>query len=218
MKPYKQIWEAIAEEIKEGVLSGSYKPEERLKEAELAEKYSVSKTPVREALRYLESIGFVEIVPHTMARVKKMNKKEVEDLYTIQSVLEGLAAREALNHLKDSDHKKMETCIDLLEKYSREKNSYEYEKANIKFHGIFWKACNNSKLTELINNIYEQLLKFRSVTRRYPERFKDLVADHRKIFEAAVQRDAEKVDHLFRRHVEKQKKYIVDILEKENHL
>ncbi len=153
-----------------------------------------------------------------MARVKKMNKKEVEDLYTIQSVLEGLAAREALNHLKDGDHKKMETCLDLLEKYSREKNSYEYEKANINFHGIFWKACNNSKLTELINNIYEQLLKFRSVTRRYPERFKNLVADHRKIFEAAVQRDAEKVDHLFRRHVEKQKKYIVDILEKENHL
>jgi DNA-binding GntR family transcriptional regulator len=218
LKPYKQIWEAIAEEIKEGVISGRYKPEERLKEAELAEKYSVSKTPVREALRYLEGIGFVEIVPHTMARVKKMNKKEVEDLYTIQSVLEGLAAREALNHLKDGDHKKMETCLDLLEKYSREKNSYEYEKANIKFHGIFWKACNNSKLTELINNIYEQLLKFRSVTRRYPERFKNLVADHRKIFEAVVQCDAGKVDHLFQRHVEKQKKYIVDILEKENHL
>jgi DNA-binding GntR family transcriptional regulator len=218
LKTHKQIWEAIAEEIKEGVLSGSYKPEERLKEAELAEKYSVSKTPVREALRYLESIGFVEIVPHTMARVKKMNKKEVEDLYTIQGVLEGLAASEALNHLNDGDHKKMETYIDLLEKYSHEKNSYEYEKANIKFHGIFWKACHNSKLTELINNIYEQLLKFRSITRRYPERFKDLVADHRKIFEAVVQRDAAKVDHLFRRHVEKQKKYIVDILEKENHL
>lgn len=218
MNTYKQIWEAIAEEIKEGVISGRYKPEERLKEAELAEKYSVSKTPVREALRYLERIGFVEIVPHTMARVKKMNQKEVEDLYMIQGVLEGLAAREALNHLNNGDHKKMETYLDLLEKYSREKNSYEYEKANIKFHGIFWKACNNSKLTELINNIHEQLQKFRSITRRYPERFKDLAGDHRKIFEAVVQRDAAKVDHLFQRHVEKQKKYIVDILEKENHL
>jgi DNA-binding GntR family transcriptional regulator len=206
------------EDTQTNLLSGHYQPEERLKEAELAEKYSVSKTPVREALRYLESLGFVEIVPHTMARVKKMNQKEVEDLYTIQSVLEGLAAREALDHLNKADHEKMETFIGLLEKYSFEKNSYEYEKANIKFHGIFWQACNNSKLTELINNIYEQLQKFRSITRRYPERFKDLVADHRKIFEAVVQRDTAKVDHLFRRHVEKQKKYIVDILKKENHL
>jgi len=218
LKTHKQIWEAIAEEIKEGVLSGRYKPEERLKEAELAEKYSVSKTPVREALRYLERIGFVEIVPHTMARVKKMNQKEVEDLYMIQGVLEGLAGREALKHLNEGDHEKMKTCLDLLEKHSREKNPSEYEKANIKFHGIFWKACHNSKLTELINNIHEQLQKFRSITRRYPERFKDLAGDHRKIFEAVVQGDAMKVDLLFQRHVAKQKKYIVDILEKENHL
>jgi DNA-binding GntR family transcriptional regulator len=218
LKTYKQIWEAIAEEIKEGVISGRYQPEERLKEAELAEKYSVSKTPVREALRYLEGIGFVEIIPHTMARVKKMNQKEVEDLYMIQGVLEGLAAREALNHLNESDHKKMENALDLLEKYSHEKNSSEYEKANIKFHGIFWKACNNSKLTELLSNIHEQLQKFRSITRRYPERFKDLVADHQKIFEAVVQGDAMEVDLLFQSHVAKQKKYIVDILEKENHL
>ena len=218
MKTHKQIWEAIAEEIKEGVISGRYEPDERLKEAELAEKYSVSKTPVREALRYLERIGFVEIVPHTMARVKKMNQKEVEDLYMIQGVLEGLAGREALKHLNEGDHEKMKTCLDLLEKHSREKNPSEYEKANIKFHGIFWKACHNSKLTELINNIHEQLQKFRSITRRYPERFKDLAGDHRKIFEAVVHGDAMKVDLLFQRHVAKQKKYIVDILEKENHL
>ena len=218
MKTYKQIWETIAEEIKEGVISGRIKPDERLKEAELAEKYSVSKTPVREALRYLERIGFVEIVPHTMARVKKMNQKEVEDLYMIQGVLEGLAAREALNHLNDSDHKKMEACLDSLEKHSREKNFLEYEKANIKFHGFFWNACNNANLTELITNIHEQLQKFRSITRRHPERFKDLAGDHRKIFEAVVQRDAMKVDLLFQSHVAKQKKYIVEILEKENHL
>ncbi|MBW2028824.1 MAG: GntR family transcriptional regulator [Deltaproteobacteria bacterium] len=218
MKNYRQIWEAIAEEIKEDIINGRYGPDERLKEAELAEKYDVSKTPVREALRYLEGIGFVEIVPHTMARVKKMNKKEVEEFYVIQSVLEGLAAREAVPNLKEGDFEKMEKYVALLEKYSREKNSVEYEKANINFHSIFWKASNNEKLREMIRNIHEQVLRFRTVTRKYPERFKVLAADHRRIMESARKKDAEKVEKLFRQHVEKQTKYIVEILEREEHI
>jgi DNA-binding GntR family transcriptional regulator len=173
---------------------------------------------VREALRYLEGIGFVEIVPHTMARVKKMNKKEVEELYLIQSVLEGLAAREALPNLNDSDFEKMKKYVTLLEKHSREKNSVEYEKANIGFHSIFWKACNNAKLMEMIQNIHEQVQRFRTITRKYPERFKVLAADHRKIMESARKRDVEGVEKQFRQHVEKQTKYIVEILEKEEHI
>ena len=218
MKIYKQIWEAIADEIKEDIINGRYIPGERLREADLAELYDISKTPVREALRYLEVIGFVEIVPHTMARVKKMNKKEVEELYLIQSVLEGLAAREAIPNLSEDDFKELKKYVILLEKCSKKKNSVEYEKANINFHSIFWKACHNKRLLEMIQNIYEQVLRFRTITRRYPERFKMLVADHRKIMLSAQKKDVEGVEKLFRRHVEKQTKYIVDILEKEDHI
>lgn len=218
MKIYKQIWEAIADEIKEDIINGRYIPGERLREADLAELYDISKTPVREALRYLEVIGFVEIVPHTMARVKKMNKKEVEELYLIQSVLEGLAAREAIPNLSEDDFKELKKYVILLEKCSKKKNSVEYEKANINFHSIFWKASSNKRLLEMIQNIYEQVLRFRTITRRYPERFKMLVADHRKIMLSAQKKDVEGVEKLFRRHVEKQTKYIVDILEKEDHI
>jgi len=218
MKAYEQMWETIAEDIKEDIINGHYKSQERLKEADLAAKYSASKTPVREALRYLESIGFVEIFPHTMARVKKMDGKGVEELYLIQSVLEGLAAREAIPYLNESDFEKMKKYVTLLEKYSRGKNSVEYEKANINFHSIFWKACNKKRLMEMIQNIYEQVLRFRTITRRYPERFKMLVADHRKIMESARKKDVEGVEKQFRQHVEKQTKYIVDILEKEEQI
>lgn len=217
MKPYRQIWETIAEDVKEDIINGRYKPEQRLREAKLAEKYSVSKTPVREALRHLESIGFVEIVPHTMAHVKKIDKKEVQNLYRIQSVLEGLAGREAIPNLNKDHFEKMEKYATLLEKYSLEKNSIEYEKVNFNFHSIFWNASDNERLIKLVYNIREQLQRFRSITRRYPERFKNLAADHRKILEAAVQRDGEKAEGLLRRHVEKQSKYIVDLLEKGNH-
>ena len=77
---FKKLSKAIAEDIKEDIISGHYKSGERLKEADLAEKYSVSKTPIREAIRYLEGVGFIEMIPHTMIRVTKMDKKEVQNL------------------------------------------------------------------------------------------------------------------------------------------
>ena len=70
----------------------------------------------------------------------------------------------------------------------------------------------------MIQNIYEQVLRFRTITRRYPERFKMLVADHRKIMESVRKKDVEGVEKLFRQHVEKQTKYIVNILEKEEYI
>jgi len=217
MEQPKQFWEAIVLDIKEDILNGVYKPKDRLKETELAKKYSVSKTPVREALRYLGSIGFVEIVPHRMARVTKMNKKDVQSLYRIEAVLEGLAAREAIPNFSKIDYEKMERYATILEEYSDEKKSREYEKANINFHSIFWNASKDKKLIGMINTNIEQLQRFRTITRRYPERFKNLVADHRKIIEAALQKKGQKIEALFRTHVEKQERYIVDLLEKENH-
>jgi len=77
MKVYEQMWKTIAEDIKEDIINGHYKSQDRLKEAELAAKYSASKTPVREALRYLESIGFVEIFPHITARLKNSTSYKV---------------------------------------------------------------------------------------------------------------------------------------------
>ena len=218
MRAYQQIWQTVAEDIKENIINNVFKPEERLKETELAEKYGVSKTPIREALRYLAGIGFVEIFPNRMARVRKVERKEVEDLYDIESVLEGLAAREAVPNLTKGHYEKMERYVDLLEKYSAENNSREYEKANINFHSIFWEASQNQRLFHLIRNIREQLQRFRFVTRRYPEKFAGLVGDHRKILDVLIKKDAEASERLVRSHFEKSGEIIVALLEGEDGL
>ena len=107
-KPYRQIWEAIAEGIKEDIANGNYGLGEPLKESELAEKYASSKTPVKEALRYLEGIGFVEIIPYKGARVKRMHREEILTLYNILGVLEGLAARKSISLLSRRHYDKQE--------------------------------------------------------------------------------------------------------------
>jgi DNA-binding GntR family transcriptional regulator len=215
-KPYKPIWETIADKLKEDIMNGIYIPGERLRENELAEKYASSKTPVKEALRYLEGIGFVEIVPYTMTLVKKMNREEVSDLYSIESVLEGLAARRATSHLSGSQISRMEKYIEQLEENYRENNHVRHEKANIDFHSVIWRASESLKLQELINSIRQQLQRFRAVTRRYPERFADLVADHRKILEVLVQGDPEKAEMVVRRHFERSGGIIMRLLDAED--
>ncbi len=216
--PLKQVWRAIAEDIKEDIISGHYKPLERVKEGDLAAKYSVSKTPVREAIRYLEGIGFLEIIPHTMTRVTKMNKKDVQNIYRILSVLEGLAAREALWNLTKMDVGDMERYATLMERHSGENNYYQYAKANNSFHSIVWRASNNQQLIDQLQNTFEKIQRFHSVPRRFPDRFKDLASDHRKILKAISQKDEEKTEVLARRHVQKHEEYIVELLEKENSL
>jgi len=214
--PQRQIWKAIAEDIKEAIISGRHKPGERLKEADLAAKYSVSKTPVREAIRYLEGIGFVEIIPHTSLRVTKMNKKDVQNHYRIQGVLEGLAVREALPNMTQKDYDEMEKCTILLEKHSLENDYAQYAKANNHFHSIIWAASDNERLVEMHQNTFEKIQRFHSVPRRFPGRFKGLAFDHREILEAVVQKNEERSEMLARRHVQKQEQYIVELLDRED--
>ncbi|MBW2031460.1 MAG: GntR family transcriptional regulator [Deltaproteobacteria bacterium] len=215
---YKQFWKFIAEDIKENIISGRYKPGKRLKEAQLAEKYSVSKTPVREAIRYLEGIGFVEMIPHTMIRVSEINKKEVQDLYSIQNALERLAALEALPNLSAKEYGEMEECAVLMEQYAEKKDYALYSKANNNFHSIIWRASGNERLVEMLQNTHERIQRFYSVPRRFPDKFKELAADHRKILEAIAQKDADKLETLLRTHLQKQMKYILDVLQKEKDL
>jgi DNA-binding GntR family transcriptional regulator len=214
--PPKQIWKSIAEDIKEDIISGHYKPLERVKEGDLAAKYSVSKTPIREAIRYLEGIGFVEMVPHTMIRVTKMNKKDVQNLYRIWSVLEGLAARESLWNLTKKDFRDLERYASLTEKHFRDNNYHQYSKANNSFHAVIWWRSDNQQLTEQLQNIYEKIQRFHSVPLRFPHRFKDLVPDHRKILKAILKKDEEATEMLARRHVQKQEQYTVELLEQEH--
>ncbi|MBW1736909.1 MAG: GntR family transcriptional regulator [Deltaproteobacteria bacterium] len=215
-KLYKQIWKAIAEGIKEDIISGYYRPGDRLVEAELAAKYDSSKTPVKEALRYLNGIGFVEVVPYKGAIVTKMDKNDVISLYKIQSVLEALAAREALPNLGKADYDKMETYAGLLENYYREGKKDKYEKANLMFHSVVWGGLDNRNLIDLIITIREKLQRYRPITRRYPEKFKELVAEHRKMIHVLKEKDVNRAEKMVRRHYEKNAEIIVSILERED--
>jgi len=218
---YKQIWETISEDIKEGVISGLYTPGQRLTESELATKYSVSKTPIREAIRYLESIGFVEIIPRTMTVVTRLSKNDLVNLWSVQGVLEGLAARNGIHNLSEGAYEKMKGYVELLERLGQQsltKNTMEYERVNFQFHSTVWGLSGNERLIELAINNHQHMQRFRSVFRRYPNRFQGMVDDHRQILEAIYEKDGERAEKTVREHIEKHAAIIAEALEKESNL
>lgn len=199
---YKQVWQQIAESVIEDILEGRYQQEERLKETDLATKYGVSNTPIREALRHLERIGFVKIVPRAGAVVKKITKKEIRDLLSLQCLLEEFAVAESVEHLEEGHYKELEQYLEEMKRLHKRKNYPAYEKANEAFHATIWRACQNDELVELLQSIYLKAQRISVFSRKAPNWSKDVVSFHRSIFDAVMAKDGPKAGRLVRKGLE----------------
>ena len=109
----------------------------------------------------------------------------------------------------------MEELLDRFEKYRLEKKYPEFEKANIEFQSIIWKAANNEDLKELLKNIFNRVERFKVLTRRYPDYTKDVIGPHKEILEAIIQKEVDKAEILVRRHIASFGDEIIALLEKD---
>ena len=114
----------VFQEIREDILKGKFKENEELREATLGKKLGVSRTPVREALRQLELEGLVHIIPNKGAYVTGITEKDVHDIYMTRSMLEGLCARWAAEHISEEQIQEMEEVL-LLTEYHLDRGNAE---------------------------------------------------------------------------------------------
>ncbi|MFL5829764.1 MAG: GntR family transcriptional regulator [Solirubrobacteraceae bacterium] len=139
----------LREEVKnvllERILSGHYAPGERLVETRIAQELGVSQAPVREALRDLQSVRFVETIPFRGARVRAVSDEELIEVYPIRGALEEVAAREAAKRLK-GDVSALETELRGM-KNARDLN--QQVEHDVRFHQLIVEASGNSRLIEM---------------------------------------------------------------------
>lgn len=105
----------VFQRLREDILSGRYKEREELRETTIGKELGVSRTPVREALRQLELEGLVTIVPNKGAYVTGISAKDIKDIYVLRSMLEGLCARWATEHITEEQLDELEEVILLSE-------------------------------------------------------------------------------------------------------
>jgi len=192
----------VYEFLKSSITQGKLKPGQRLNEIDLGQHLGISRTPIRETLLKLENEGFVTIDPGKGAIVAKHSRADLEEIYPIVSVLEGLAARLATPHLVRADWMKMK-------KYNKQMKSSSqvarYMDLNGVFHQTFLENCHNDRLLGDISNFKDQIYRFRVFSLSMPNRIAESVAEHDAIIRAFEQRNAKLVEELVREHVMKGK-------------
>jgi DNA-binding GntR family transcriptional regulator len=194
--------EKILENIRDAIVSGDLKAGSRVSEPELAERYGISRTPIREAFRQLESEGYLTVIPRRGAVVSEFSAKDVEEFYAIKSIMEGYAARRACEKLNEKDLDRLQAINDKLSDLAQIGDSKHFFKVHSDFHELFIKAADNEKLHELIAGLVTKFQRLRFTSLSLPGRMAISVQEHDKIIDAFRKRDADLAETLVRKNAE----------------
>ena len=191
----------VYDRIREDILNGVYEEHEELKEATLGEKMGVSRTPVREALRQLELEGLVEIIPNKGARVTGITKKDIEDIYQIRYLLEGLSARWATEYITEEQIEKMEETLYLTEFHAKKGNFPQVYELDSQFHELMYEASGSKMLNHILTDFHMYVTRIRRTSLALDNRSKNSTEEHRAILDAIKARDAQKAEECAHNHV-----------------
>lgn len=177
---------------------GDLSPGARLREAELAEKLGISRTPVREALHRLQTLGLVVPGPQRGLIIAELNYEQLRQLFFVRERLEGMAAHfAALN----ASPQEIEVLQDMVEHDAGIHDSDLLRERNKAFHRQIHRASHNAYLVEMLENLRIHLSLLRGSTYHTGSRIGSAQAEHRNIVEAMVRRDAEAAEIAARNHI-----------------
>lgn len=200
-KRFHSLTRLIAEELKQAILAGKLAAGEKLVEDQLTASLKVSRVPLREALRSLEAEGYVTFYPNEQVVVSKPTLEEVEDNYSITSVLEGLAARLAVERAGPEEIARLRELHELLKKAYREKNAERYFEANSRFHRFIAELARNERLFHLIDQMRQEIRKARIVSLHLPQRLDYSMREHDQIMDAFLKKNPELAEEMVNRHL-----------------
>jgi len=190
--------EFVTEKLREAILRGHLKPGQRLDQNEIAEALHVSRSPVRDALRTLAVEGLVEVYPHRGAVVAEISPEELEEIYFIRGILEGMAAHLAAPKM---DEDRIAVLRDICEKMDKTSDLDQWLELNRRFHHTIYQAAGRPRLLSIIENL-------RNTSAPYIRQFIATVdhresarTNHREILEACIDRDGARARQITEEHL-----------------
>lgn len=199
--------------IKQLILSGKLKAGERIIERELADQLRISRTPVREALFRLESQGYVNTIPRKGVVVSSISTEQVLEVFTILSVLSGLAMKLAAQKMDDEHRRTLDKMISEIEDVLNEKTSgKEIEQFHIDIIDTITRAAKSPKLHEMISGLFEYSRAFAKIGQQQHGRQMESLKEHHAIALAVRNGEAELAENLTKVHLENSKKAYLKIV------
>lgn len=215
MNEYLPLRDVVFNTLRQAILKGELKPGERLMEIALANRLGVSRTPVREAIRMLELEGLVIMIPRKGAQVAQITEQDLNDVLEVRLGLEELAVRFACKRITDEEIKELGLAVREFERKMTDNDLSALAEADVKVHEIIYNATHNRRLVQIINNIREQMYRYRVEYLKDVESRKTLVKEHYEVWEALKHRDEEKAAEKICVHIRNQQEAIRRSLEGE---
>ncbi len=197
---YRSIQDIVFTTLRDEIVSHTLKPGDVMNTVELSNRLGVSRTPIREALNRLISIGLVEEAPHRSCCVKKLSADQLIEIYYIRAALSGVAARLAATKISDADRKRLEVLCEQMERTNEPDESSIMLEKNREFHNIIIAAANSPRLKDILEQYYSQSQQYRALALELPGRFAEICAEHRKIAEALARGDKDGAEAYTREH------------------
>ena len=191
----------VFQRLRNDILSGKYQENEELKEVAIGEEMGVSRTPVREAFRQLELEGLIQIIPNKGAYVTGITLKDVQDIYMMRSLLEGLCARLASEHITKEQLEEMEENVYLSEFHAAKGHYDQMAELDNRFHEILYEASHSKMLENQLKDYHQYVLRVRQKTLSNNVRSKASNEEHKQIMEAIKNKDAQSAEMLANQHI-----------------
>ncbi len=209
----KPLGHYVFENLKQAIVRGNFSPGNRLVESHIAEAMGISRTPVREAIHKLEREGLIKKLPQGGFYVLNLTREDIEETFGIRGVLESYAARlAAIKHKKEE----LAPLEEKIEEFQYCLNHGEMEallKINTEFHGLLYAMSRSPKLIKMINDLQDQIYRFRRIILKIETMAKTSNDDHRQMLSAMKRRDADRVETLVRQHILRGQKIVLRELE-----
>ncbi len=198
--------------IKKRILNGEYAPEYSLVELKLSEEFSVSRTPVREALRQLELDGLVHLIPNKGVFVSEITSKDISDIYEMRMLIEGLGSKWAAKTITEDEKYRLKEILDLCEFYTLKGEYNKVLEYDGHFHDAIFKASKSGPLNQILKQLHEYIQRARRASLSSPGRAEAAFAEHKSIYQAIASGNEELAESLTREHILRAKESLLKIL------
>lgn len=216
LNEYLPLRDVVFNTLREAILKGELVAGERLMEKQLAERMGVSRTPIREAIRKLELEGLVVMIPRKGAEVARVTHKDIKDVLEVRGALEELAVKLACEKMSDSDLADLKRTSDEFQTACSEKDINNIISKDVEFHDIIFNSTQNEKLIHIVNNLREQIYRYRVEYIRKLGDYDMLVKEHNQILGFIENRNVDQAKEVALKHIENQERAVIEIFDRKN--
>lgn len=216
MDEFLPLREVVFNTLRKAILTGQLKPGDRLMEVPLAKRLGVSRTPIREAIHKLEQEGLVTMIPRRGAEVARITERSLQDVLEVRRALDVLSVELACERITEEKIRDLQVACEQFEQATSSGDTAAIAKADVAYHDIIVEAAGNQRLQQLVNNLAEQMYRYRFVYLKDISQHMKLVEEHREILSCISRRDKQGASKAARMHIDNQESSIIRQIRLEN--